>query len=82
MLFAYVGPETMMPVASLLAAGFGLFMMFGRKVVSFGRGLIRSAGREAGGKLAASGRRDIASLKQASGFASVATAPPSTTPEN
>lgn len=41
MLFAYIGPETMMPVASVIAAVAGVFMMFGRSVVSFGRGLVR-----------------------------------------
>ncbi len=41
MLFAYIGPETMMPVASVIAATAGVFMMFGRNVVGFGRGLVR-----------------------------------------
>jgi hypothetical protein len=41
MLFAYIGPETMMPVASVIAAVAGVFMMFGRNVVGFGRGLLR-----------------------------------------
>jgi hypothetical protein len=41
MLFAYIGPETMMPVASVIAAVAGVFMMFGRSVVGFGRGLLR-----------------------------------------
>lgn len=41
MLFAYIGPETMMPVASIIAAVAGVFMMFGRSVVGFGRGLVR-----------------------------------------
>lgn len=41
MLFAYIGPETMMPVASVVAAVAGVFMMFGRSVVGFGRGLVR-----------------------------------------
>jgi hypothetical protein len=40
MLFAYIGPETMMPVASIVAATVGVFLMFGRSVVSFGRGVI------------------------------------------
>ena len=30
MLFAYIAPETMMPVASVIAATAGVFMMFGR----------------------------------------------------
>jgi hypothetical protein len=37
MLFAYLGPETMMPVASVIAAVAGVVMMFGRTVVGFGR---------------------------------------------
>jgi hypothetical protein len=41
MLFAYIGPETMMPVASVIAAVAGVFMMFGRTVVGVGRGLVR-----------------------------------------
>ena len=32
MLFAYLGPETMMPVASIVAAVVGVVMMFGRNV--------------------------------------------------
>ena len=42
MLFAYVGPETMMPVASVIAAAAGFFMMFGRNVMVFGRRFVRS----------------------------------------
>jgi len=41
MLFAYIGPETMLPVASIVAAAVGVVMMFGRTVVMFGRGLAR-----------------------------------------
>jgi hypothetical protein len=41
MLFAYFGPETMMPVASIIAAGVGVVMMFGRNIVTFGRGIVR-----------------------------------------
>jgi hypothetical protein len=41
MLFAYIGPETMMPVASVIAAVAGVFMMFGRGVVVNVRGLVR-----------------------------------------
>jgi hypothetical protein len=42
MLFAYIGPETMMPVASVIAAVAGVVLMFGRNVVSFGRNVFRS----------------------------------------
>ena len=41
MLFSYLGPETMMPVASVIAAVAGVFMMFGRPVVGFARGIVR-----------------------------------------
>ncbi len=41
MLFAYIGPETMMPVASIIAAVAGVFMMFGRNVVQIGRNVVR-----------------------------------------
>jgi hypothetical protein len=41
MIFAYFGPETMMPVASVVVACVGVFLMFGRSVVAFGRNLIR-----------------------------------------
>jgi hypothetical protein len=41
MLFAYVGPETMMPVASVLAAVAGVVMMFGRNILMVGRGIVR-----------------------------------------
>ena len=42
MLFAYIGPETMMPVASIIAAVAGVFMMFGRNVMGFFRYMLRS----------------------------------------
>jgi hypothetical protein len=41
MLFAYFGPETVMPVASVFAAIVGVFMMFGRNLVSYGRNLLQ-----------------------------------------
>jgi hypothetical protein len=41
MLFAYLGPETMMPVASIVAAAAGVFLMFGRNVISFCRNVFR-----------------------------------------
>ncbi len=42
MLFAYVGPETMLPLASILAGAVGVLLMFGRKMV---RGVRALAGR-------------------------------------
>jgi hypothetical protein len=41
MLFAYVGPETMLPLASVLAGAVGLLLMFGRNVMMFGRKIVR-----------------------------------------
>jgi hypothetical protein len=41
MLFAYFGPETMWPVASVFAAVAGVVMMFGRSVVMSVRNLVR-----------------------------------------
>ena len=41
MLFAYFGPETMMPVASIIAATVGVAMMVGRNLLMFGRGVVR-----------------------------------------
>jgi hypothetical protein len=41
MLFAYFGPETMMPVASIFAAAVGVVLMFGRNVLDIGRSLVR-----------------------------------------
>ena len=40
MLFAYFGPETMMPVASVIAAAVGVVMMFGRNILMYGRSLV------------------------------------------
>jgi hypothetical protein len=50
MLFAYVGPETMMPVASVLAAVAGVVMMFGRNILQFGRGIVRRIRPQSKGK--------------------------------
>ena len=44
MLFAYIGPETMMPIASGVAAVVGVFLMFGRSVML----VIRNIGRKVG----------------------------------
>jgi len=41
----YVGPETIMPIASALAAIAGLLLLFWRRAVA----LIRAIGRKAGG---------------------------------
>ncbi|MHB1558039.1 MAG: hypothetical protein ACYC61_11295 [Isosphaeraceae bacterium] len=41
MLFAYISPETMWPVMSIIAGAVGTILMFGRNVVAFGRRLVR-----------------------------------------
>jgi hypothetical protein len=41
MIFAYFGPDTMMPVASVIVAAAGAVLLFGRNLLLFGRGLIR-----------------------------------------
>jgi hypothetical protein len=41
MIFAYFGPETMMPIASVIAASVGAVLLFGKNVLLFGRGLMR-----------------------------------------
>ncbi len=42
MLFAYVGPETMLPVASIVAGAVGVLLMFGRNVMMIGRRMVRN----------------------------------------
>ena len=37
---AYFGPETMMPVVSVIAAALGVVMMFNRNILLYGRGLV------------------------------------------
>jgi hypothetical protein len=41
----YIGPETIMPLASVLAAIGGILMMFWRKVTGFTRAVGRRVGR-------------------------------------
>ncbi|MGH7449060.1 MAG: hypothetical protein ACRELT_15920 [Longimicrobiales bacterium] len=41
----YIGPETIMPLASLLAAAGGVLLMFGRRVVEFTRTTAQVVGR-------------------------------------
>ena len=40
-LFAYIGPETMLPLASVVMAAVGGVLMFGRNALAFGRNLVR-----------------------------------------
>ena len=48
-IFAYLGPETMLPVTSAVAGLVGVLMMFGkssfRRVIRIGRGLAAMIGR-------------------------------------
>jgi hypothetical protein len=57
MLFAYIGPETMMPLASGIAAIVGVFLMFGRSVMLIIRNVTRKVGAVLGRKDARSPRR-------------------------
>jgi hypothetical protein len=41
MLFAYIGPETMLPVASVIAGAVGVAMMFGHRISLFARNVWR-----------------------------------------
>ena len=40
MILAYFGPETMMPVVSVIAAAIGAAMMFNRNILLYGRSLV------------------------------------------
>lgn len=40
MILAYFGPETMMPVVSVIAAAIGAVMMFNRNILLYGRSLV------------------------------------------
>ncbi len=57
MLFAYIGPETMMPIASGVAAVVGIFLMFGRSVMLVLRKIAGKVGAIVGRKDASSRRR-------------------------
>ncbi len=50
LVFAYFGPETVMPVTSIIATVGALAMMFGKTLVRFTVGWIRTIGRTAGPK--------------------------------
>ncbi len=56
MLFGYVGPETMMPLASVVAAAVGVFLMFGRNVMYIARSAVRRVRSLGRGKEAGSGQ--------------------------
>jgi hypothetical protein len=42
-LFAYFGPETVMPVTSILATAAAVVMMFGKTILRFALGGVRTA---------------------------------------
>ncbi len=41
LVFAYLGPETMLPMTSLLAGAAGVVMMFGRSTLRWCKGMFR-----------------------------------------
>lgn len=43
---AYLGPNTVLPLASVLAAGLGIILMFWRYVVAMARGVFRAFKRQ------------------------------------
>jgi hypothetical protein len=51
-LFAYLGPETLLPLTSVIAGVVGAGLMFGRNVLTFGRRIVRKIagkGRDSAG---------------------------------
>ena len=60
-LLAYLGPETMLPMTSVLAGLLGFFMMFGRKVYGLMTGLVRKKPGVVTPKTRARGHRPTAS---------------------
>jgi hypothetical protein len=50
MLFAYIGPDTMLPLASVVAGIVGVALMFGRQVKLTARNLVRRITRRSEGK--------------------------------
>ena len=54
---AYLGPETMLPMTSVLAGVLGFIMMFGRKLLDFSLSLFRKQPTAVAFKTRARGRR-------------------------
>ena len=50
MLFAYIGPDTMLPLASVFAGALGVVLMFGRQVKLGVRNIVRRITRRSEGK--------------------------------
>jgi hypothetical protein len=49
-LFAYFGPETMLPLTSVIAAAGGFLLMFGRQTTRIAKVVFRSIAARLGGK--------------------------------
>ena len=49
-ILAYLGPETMLPMTSVIAGAAGVFMMFGRNLTRWATGLFRRAAVSPGTK--------------------------------
>ena len=60
-MLAYLGPETMLPMTSVLAGVVGFFMMFGRKVLDLILGLFRKKSVPVAPKTRARGHRPTTS---------------------
>jgi hypothetical protein len=69
MLFAYLGPDTMMPLTSVVAAVFGVSLMFGRQVLrllSLGWSQVMRTGRPSEhGPMQSGVRLDVAHIRAA-----------------
>ena len=61
MLLAYLGPETMLPMTSVVAGVAGFFMMFGRKAVEMAMGIFRPKAPKVAIKTRARGHRPTTS---------------------
>ena len=61
MIFAYLGPETMLPMTSVLAGVVGFFMMFGRKMVEVVTSVFRKKAASPAPKTRARGHRPSSS---------------------
>ena len=61
MIFAYLGPETMLPMTSVIAGVVGFFMMFGRKMVEVVTSVFRRKATPVAPKTRARGHRPTTS---------------------
>lgn len=58
---AYLGPETMLPMTSVIAGALGFFMMFGRKAIDLARAPFRKKPAVVAPKTRARGHRPATS---------------------